>query len=239
MKRLVPLLLLLLLFVAPTAKAADDAPHEHTFSEWYTVTAATCTALGEERRDCGTCDTSETREIPMTAHTFGEWYTVTAATCTALGEERRDCENCEEYETREIPMTAHTFGEWETVTMPDCLHRGAARRVCETCEAEETKELSALDHSFVEDPAVAPTCTTAGRTESAHCERCGAVLWPGPTTLKPLGHFLDENGDCKICGAHIKDFCPYCGKDHDGQLFGSFVAWLHGILLRLRELFQR
>ena len=197
MKRLVPLLLLLLLFVAPTAKAADDAPHEHTFSEWYTVTAATCTALGEERRDCGTCDTSETREIPM---------------------------------------TAHAFGEWETVTEPDCLHRGAARRVCETCEAEETKELSALDHSFVQDPAVAPTCTTAGRTEGAHCERCGAVLWPGPTTLKPLGHFLDENGDCKICGAHIKDFCPYCGKDHDGQLFGGFVAWFHGILLRLREL---
>ena len=239
MKRLfLSLIVLLLLLAAPTALAVDDAPHEHVFGEWYTVTAATCTALGEERRDCETCDASETRDIPMQEHAFGDWYTVTEASCTALGEERRDCETCDASETREIPLKAHTFGEWETVTAPDCLHRGEAKRVCESCELEETMVLQMLGHSFVEDPYVAPTCTTAGRTQGEHCERCGAVLFSGPTTLKPLGHFLDEHGDCKVCGEHIKDLCPYCGKDHDGQLFGGLIAWLHGILQRLRALFQ-
>ena len=240
MKRWFPLLLLLLLLLAaPAALALDDEPHEHVFGDWYTVTDATCTAVGEERRDCANCDANETRTIPMTDHAFGDWYTVTDATCTAVGEERRDCANCDASETRTIPMTDHAFGEWETVTEPACLHPGEAMRVCADCEAVETKVLPMRAHSFVTDPAVAPTCTTEGRTEGAHCEYCGAVLWPGPTTLKPLGHFLDENGDCKVCGAHIKDLCPYCGKDHDGQLFGGFVAWLHGLLLRLRELFQR
>lgn len=239
MKRLfLSLIVLLLLLAAPTALAVDDAPHEHVFGEWYTVTAATCTEAGEERRDCANCDASETRLIPA-GHAFGEWYTVTEATCIEAGEERRDCANCDEFETQEIPMREHTFGEWETVTEPECLHRGEAKRVCESCDAEETKVLPMRGHSFVEDPYVAPTCTTAGRTQGEHCERCGAVLFPGPTTLKPLGHFLDEHGDCKVCGEHIKDLCPYCGKDHDGQLFGGFVAWLHGLLFRLRELFQR
>ena len=239
MKRWFPfLMLLLLLLAAPVALAADDEPHAHSFGEWYTVTAATCTAAGEARRDCANCDAFETQEIPA-GHSFGERYTVTAATCTEVGEARRDCANCDAFETREIPMKDHAFSDWETVTKPGCLSFGLAQRVCESCNLVETKPLQMLGHSFAEDPYVAPTCTTAGRTQGEHCERCGAVLFPGPTTLKPLGHFLDENGNCKICGAHIKDFCPYCGKDHDGQLFGGFVAWLHGILLRLRELFQR
>ncbi|MBQ4207672.1 MAG: hypothetical protein II621_05140 [Clostridia bacterium] len=240
MKRWVPFLLLLfLLMPVPGALAADDEPHEHVFGDWYTVADATCTALGEERRDCANCDAYETREIPMKEHAFGDWYTVTDATCTALGEERRDCANCDAFETREIPMKEHAFREWETVTEPGCLSFGLAQRVCESCSLAETKSLPMLGHSFVVDPAVPATCTTEGRTQGEHCERCGAVLWPGPVTLKPLGHFLDENGDCKICGAHIKDLCPYCGQDHSGQLFGGLIAWLHGILLRLRELFQK
>lgn len=240
MKRLfLSLIVLLLLLAAPAAQAADDEPHAHSFGEWYTVTAATCTALGEERRDCEICDAFETRDIPMQEHAFGEWYTVTAATCTEAGQARRDCANCDASETQEIAASGHRFGEWETVAEPDCQHYGEARRVCESCEQDETKVLPMRDHSFVVDPAVAPTCTAAGRTESEHCADCGAVLWPGPTTLKPLGHFLDEHGDCKVCGEHIKDLCPYCGKDHDGQLFGGLIAWLHGILQRLRALFQR
>ena len=73
MKRLFPLLLLLLLLLAaPAALALDDEPHEHVFGDWYTVTDATCTEAGEERRDCANCDANETRTIPMTEHAFGE-----------------------------------------------------------------------------------------------------------------------------------------------------------------------
>lgn len=78
----------------------------HTFGDWTTKTAATCTTAEVEHRTCSACGEEETRtgEAAL-GHSFGEWYVVTAATTTSTGVERRDCTRtgCSEYETREIP----------------------------------------------------------------------------------------------------------------------------------------
>ena len=169
-------------------------------------------------------------------HVFGEWYTVTEPTCTDEGEERRDCEGCDAFETRPIDPR-HVFGEWYTVTEPTCTDEGEERRDCEGCDAFETRVVPALYHSFVIDPAVPATCTTAGKTQGEHCELCGAVKTK-QVTLKPLGHaVLDENGNCRLCGEHIKDLCPYCHRDHSGELFGSLTAWLHRLFYSVRLFF--
>ena len=168
-------------------------------------------------------------------HVFGDWYTVTDPTCTVEGEERRDCADCDAFETRPVDP-CHKWGDWVTVTEPTCTEEGEERRDCAGCDAFETRTLQPLYHSFVIDPAVPVTCTTEGKTQGEHCERCGAVKTP-QTTLKPLGHaVLDENGDCKLCGAHVKDLCPYCHKDHSGELFGNLTAWFHRLFYRVRLL---
>lgn len=45
-------------------------PCDHAFGEWTITKAATCTAVGSERRTCNRCNTAETRELPMTAHQY-------------------------------------------------------------------------------------------------------------------------------------------------------------------------
>ena len=64
-------------------------------------------------------------------------------------------------------------------------------------------------HVPVEDPAVAPTCLTPGKTAGSHCSICGAVIVK-QEDLAPLGHDygLDANGQpdfwdesCDVCGA--------------------------------------
>jgi len=44
----------------------------HTFGEWYTVTEATPTEPGEERRDCENCDYYETKVIPAKGYELGD-----------------------------------------------------------------------------------------------------------------------------------------------------------------------
>ena len=44
----------------------------HSFGEWYTVTEATPTEPGEERRDCENCEHYETQEIPPKGYEIGD-----------------------------------------------------------------------------------------------------------------------------------------------------------------------
>ena len=60
------------------------------------------------------------------------------------------------------------------------------------------------DHTPVTDPAVAPTCAEAGKTEGSHCSVCGKVLVKQQTVPK-----LISLKKCKITG--IKD-AVFTGK---------------------------
>ncbi len=63
----------------PDSGENDDTPtpHTHAFGEWTTVTAATCTVNGEEKRTCA-CGESEVRAIPATEeHIYGSDNTCT------------------------------------------------------------------------------------------------------------------------------------------------------------------
>ncbi|MDD6265003.1 MAG: glycosyl hydrolase family 18 protein [Clostridia bacterium] len=52
--------------------SADFSMHYHSFGEWETVTAATCTEDGVEARYCA-CGEKEERTIVALGHTFGDW----------------------------------------------------------------------------------------------------------------------------------------------------------------------
>lgn len=82
----------------------DSTPsaHTHTFGEWETVKAATCTADGSKERYCD-CGEKQTATIVQIAHNFSEWGVVKEATATEKGSEERSCA-CGKKETREIPV---------------------------------------------------------------------------------------------------------------------------------------
>ena len=61
-----------------------DATEAHAYGEWTTVTAATCTTPGVEKRTCTECGHEETREIPATGHNWVDNGNGTH-TCTNCG----------------------------------------------------------------------------------------------------------------------------------------------------------
>ena len=61
-----------------------DATEAHAYGEWTTVTAATCTTPGVEKRICTECGHEETREIPATGHNWVDNGNGTH-TCTNCG----------------------------------------------------------------------------------------------------------------------------------------------------------
>ena len=57
--------------------------HPHSYSEWKTVKAATCTENGAESRECF-CGETETRELLALGHSV-EFFESIAPTCTKKG----------------------------------------------------------------------------------------------------------------------------------------------------------
>lgn len=55
----------------------------HDMGEWTTVTEASCTEAGENRRNCANCSHYETEVIPATGHSYE--HVVTAPTCVEKG----------------------------------------------------------------------------------------------------------------------------------------------------------
>ena len=112
----------------------------HTFGEWTTVKAATCTEAGSEKRVCSVCGTEETRTVAALGHKFGAWTVTTSATCTKAGVETRTCSVCSTSETRTVAALGHTPG---TVVYMDKDYHW---QICTVCKAEVNKTA----HTYVE-----------------------------------------------------------------------------------------
>ncbi len=84
----------------------------HTWTEWETITEATCGTDGLETRTCTVCGETETKTIPATGnHTWTDWD-ITPATCSTAGSQTRSCEVCGKTETEAIPATGeHVYDE--------------------------------------------------------------------------------------------------------------------------------
>ena len=76
-------LLLLLLATCTLLFSACDKPHNHTWSEWVTVSQPSCTEKGTQEMSCE-CGEKETQSIDALGHTETVDPAV-APTCTATG----------------------------------------------------------------------------------------------------------------------------------------------------------
>ena len=63
----------------------DPATGNHSYGEWYTVTASTCIAAGTERRDCANCEAFETNGLALAEHTWTDATVDAPKTCSVCG----------------------------------------------------------------------------------------------------------------------------------------------------------
>ena len=171
----------------------------HDMGSWIESIGPTCTANGEDRRDCSRCDHVETRVVAASGHTEGSVVVENniAPDCTNTGSYDNvvyctTCGNELSRKTNVIIKLGHDLGEWLVTHEPTEDERGEKRRDCARCDYYETDIVAELshDHSRWEEiilPAVDPTCTESGLTEGIKCSDCGEIL-VAQNTVIALGH---------------------------------------------------
>jgi hypothetical protein len=76
-----------------------DECTNHSYSEWITITEATCKSAGEKQQVCSNCGHTNTEVIEKENHLFGEWHYYDVVDGSEL--EYRSCKNCGEIDVRE------------------------------------------------------------------------------------------------------------------------------------------
>ncbi len=185
----------------------------HSFGDWYANKAATCTAEGQEQRDCADCGHSETRITAVAPHNFTAWEDVTAATCVAPGQQKHCCTTCGYEETRNTELGSHSCGAWYDVTAATCTAEGQQRRDCASCDYFETQKVPAIAHAFGNwYETITATDTTVGQ-ERRDCSVCGhSETREIPMTEHVFGDWYETKAPtCTEKGEARKD-CTHC--DH-------------------------
>lgn len=70
---------------------------------------------------------------------------------------------------------SHSYEDWKVLSEATCNNSGLEEGTC-SCGETSTRIIEAKGHLKVTDSAVAPTCSTTGLTEGAHCSECGETL---------------------------------------------------------------
>ncbi len=203
----------------------------HSYSSWAQTKAPTCSAKGEERRDCTVCEHYETRELPKAAHSYTT--KVTQPTCTKGGYTTYTCTCGDSYVADETLALGHSYSSWAQTKAPTCSAKGEERRDCTVCEHYETRELPKTAHSYT-TKVTQPTCTKSGYTTDT-CAKCGNTVTYNHISAK--GH-SDANEDkiCDVCGEVLPEKAPSENCDcmcHEG----GFIGFIWKIVRFFQKLF--
>lgn len=95
-----------------TCVACGDTPTEecaeHTYGEWVTTTAPTCTESGIETRVCSVCGYEDTRTVGESGHSYGTWQQQTEPTCKSQGKATRTCA-CGDVDEKILDVVDHVY----------------------------------------------------------------------------------------------------------------------------------
>ena len=187
----------------------------HSFGEWTTVEAATCTEAGSKTRTCSRCGETENGVIDAPGHSYtsevtqptcteqgyttytcsvcGDTYNgdytaakghivvndaAVAATCTETGlTAGSHCSVCNEVLVAQETVDALGHSYNSVVTQPTCTEQGYTTYTCSRCNDIKVDDYTAAKgHTVINDAAVAPTHSTAGRSAGTHCSVCSQNL---------------------------------------------------------------
>ena len=153
--------------------------------------AATCTESGKEGKVCSVCGRFDGKIIPELGHDYKE--EVFAPTCTEVGYTAATCTRCGDAKAPEkfVPVAGHQFGGKAISIAATCLTGSYTYEECKVCGEKKiyNQRDNALGHQLETVPALAPTCTSDGRTEKIYCTRPGCeYVEKQSQTLPALGH---------------------------------------------------
>ncbi len=206
--------------------ANGSTVHTHSWSEWETVKAVTCTTDGLIRRTCAGCGSAEEQTVAATGHSWSEWITAMAATCTKDGTMTRSCANCGEKETEVIPAGSHNWSEWKIDKAATCTEAGSRSRTCANCGEIETETVYASGHSWTDWSVSKPATCTEDGAESRKCSSCGETE---SRLLPASGHSwaewkIDPAPTCTKDGARSRT-CTNCGEKETETLSATGHSW--------------
>ena len=194
-----------------------NAPMHNYSTEWTVDVKPTCTEDGIKSRHCTVCDDkTNISVIEAKGHNYTDWIVISEPTCTEAGSKYKVCSICGDVISETISANGHKFSAWITDSEPTCIEDGSQHKECTVCgEVVESDTIPATGHTPVRDLAVAPTCTTTGKTEGSHCSVCNAVI-KVQETIVATGHtpsdwITDKKPTLSSTGKkHIE--CMDCGE---------------------------
>lgn len=148
----------------------------HSFGNWETQKAATCTAEGKQSRTCGVCGVVETKSVAALGHKMGQWSRVKEPTCTQEGQDARICSVCSANENRSVKALGHKYGSYKVTEEATCTTKGVKTSTCSVCGDAVTAKIALKAHKY-DDGVVTlePTQDSTG-VLSKTCLECGHVV---------------------------------------------------------------
>ena len=101
----------------------------------------------------------------------------------------------------------HNYSTRGEVVAPTCARDGYTKYYCSCGEYTKRELVDSLPHTIVDDPEIAPTCITTGKTAGTHCSKCGTAIVAQKTI--PLLEHDPVDGICRMC----EDPCGVCGDN--------------------------
>ncbi len=203
----------------------EKAKLGHDWSDWETVTAATCLAEGSEKRSCERedCDAQETHAITKLDHSY-----TGAIKSDGNGKEATHsfkCVNgCDNYGN----ATNHTWNDGVEAPEADCENAGTMTYTCtaEGCGATYTESVNPDGHTLGDWIAEVPaTCVATGTKGHYECSVCHKYFADDRTTvIDDLTLDVDKNNHTNLVKTDKKDAtcttdgnieyytCEGCGK---------------------------
>ncbi len=223
--------------------------HEHSYGEWTTEKAATCTENGIKIRMCE-CGEKQTETIVASGHTVGEWIVDTEATCAENGAKHQICATCSAtIKTEQISATGQHNYTSEVTAVATCAENGVRTYTCSICNHSYTETIKATDeHSYKSKVTTAATCADNG-VRTYTCSICNHSY---TETIKATDEHsykskvttaatCAENGvrtyTCSICNhsytetikatgkhSYVDGVCSSCGENDPDLLFENLVV---------------
>ena len=188
----------------------------HTWSDWETITKATCTTDGLKMRYCTACGKTEKPKIDKLGHDY--IATVVEPTCTKQGYTEHKCSRCSDsYKDNIVAALGHDYVD--TVVPPTCTTEGYTIHKCSRCNKQYTDSKTALtEHTpdeAVSENVKPASCTIDGSYEEVvYCKDCHKELSRTEKKINKYGHdyvwknkvfdskknTISQTGKCSLCG---------------------------------------
>ncbi len=175
--------------------------------------APTCMTGSANFYKCTRCGQIKTEPVDALGHDESSCVRV-EPTCTTAGSVQGTCARCGAAIDRIIPPNGHNIIDGKVLKEATCAELGLEEGWCYDCGQYVQQAIPTTDHTLVTQPAVAATCTTAGKTAGSYCSVCGTVVQK-QETVPAFGHDYAETERVPATAAtdgYVTYTCTRCGE---------------------------